>query len=77
MIAMRTSPFFFACLLSLAAAAAEIHVSPQGDYRNEGSADKPLQTLAAAQQAARPFVGKELGGLSPARDPALHGAGRR
>ncbi|MEN9362011.1 MAG: hypothetical protein RL095_3546 [Verrucomicrobiota bacterium] len=41
------------------AAAADIHLSPQGDDRNDGSASKPLQSLAAAQKAARSFLGKE------------------
>ena len=34
-------------------AAAEIHVSPTGDDANPGTADHPLRTFAAAQQAAR------------------------
>jgi hypothetical protein len=40
-------------LLAASAAAAEIHVSPSGDDANAGTADRPLRTFAAAQQAAR------------------------
>ncbi len=37
--------------------AAEIHVSPAGNDSNPGTAARPLATLAAAQQMARPFAG--------------------
>lgn len=40
-------------LLAGLVSAAEIHVSPTGDDDNSGTADQPLQTFAAAQQAAR------------------------
>ena len=51
--------FALALLAACSAAAADIHLSPQGDDHNDGSAGKPLQSLAAAQKAARPFLGKE------------------
>ncbi len=41
------------------AAAAEIHVGPGGDDANPGTADRPVQTLAAAQRLARLRAGKE------------------
>ncbi|MCH5373344.1 MAG: signaling protein, partial [Planctomycetes bacterium] len=44
------------CLFLLMAgsiSAAEIHVSPDGDDANPGTLDRPLRTVAAAQQAAR------------------------
>ncbi len=53
------------CLLPLAAfgistsQAAEIHVSPAGKDTNPGTQASPLQSLAAAQNAARRFAGKE------------------
>jgi hypothetical protein len=37
----------------------EIHVSPAGRDNGPGTAAVPLRTLAAAQQAARRFVGRE------------------
>lgn len=41
-------------LLALSAPAAELHVSPQGDDRNPGTAELPLRTLGAATARLRP-----------------------
>jgi len=45
--------FVLACVLSHAAAAAEVHVSPAGDDANPGTKDRPLATFSGAQQRAR------------------------
>ena len=45
--------------LTTKAFAAEIHVSPTGDDSNPGTAARPLASVAAAQQMARPFAGHE------------------
>ncbi len=39
--------------------AVEIHVSPTGSDTNVGTAERPLAGIAAAQLAARPWVGRE------------------
>lgn len=39
--------------------AAEIHVSPNGNDANAGTAERPLATVAAAQHAARAVAGRE------------------
>lgn len=48
--------------LTQGAAAAEWFVSPSGDDQHEGSRERPLQTLAAAQQAVR---ASKLRGIEP------------
>jgi hypothetical protein len=49
---IRTEAYVSAILLAVAGHAAELHVSPNGDDANPGSADKPFKTInAAAQQA--------------------------
>ena len=45
--------------LTTKAFAAEIHVSPTGDDSNPGTAARPLASVTAAQQMARPFAGHE------------------
>src|SRR5690348_10161492 len=40
-------------LITSIASAADLHVSPAGNDSSPGTADKPLQTLAAAQKDAR------------------------
>ena len=68
--------------LSLAlptAEAASLYVSPQGKDSNPGSADRPLQTLAAAQQAVRRLRGTTAepievvlkAGTYPLREPLV------
>ncbi len=51
------------CLLAFAQVsalfAADIHVAPNGSDRNPGTALKPLATLHAARDAARPSAGRE------------------
>jgi len=49
---MRGFPWIL-LLVAAPVAAAEIHVSPTGDDGNSGTAERPLRTFAAAQQAAR------------------------
>jgi hypothetical protein len=44
------------CALAMGA---DLHVDPTGNDANPGTADKPLQTFAAAVTAARPHAGKE------------------
>ena len=39
--------------------AAEVHVSPEGDDANPGTAAKPLATVTAAQHAVRSIAGRE------------------
>jgi hypothetical protein len=46
-------------LLSLSLPAAEIYVAPDGNDSDSGSRDAPLQSLAAARDAARPLAGRE------------------
>ena len=46
-------------LFPLSLMAAEIHVAPDGNDANPGTRDAPLQSLAAARDAARRFAGKE------------------
>ena len=41
-------------LFSLAAPAKELHVSVNGDDRNDGSPSKPYQTISAAARVAKP-----------------------
>ena len=52
---LYTAPIAFLLLLSTAALspAADLHVSPAGNDGNPGTADKPLQSLAAAQKRSR------------------------
>jgi hypothetical protein len=47
------------CFDGTAALAADIYVSPQGKDTNPGTPAAPLQTFAAAQQAARRLAGRE------------------
>lgn len=54
----RSLVFFM--LGALAAPAATFHVAPFGKDSNPGSASAPFATLAAARDAARAFVGREL-----------------
>ena len=50
----RMRGFPWIVLLAVGSVAAEeVHVSPTGDDGNSGTADRPLRTFAAAQQAAR------------------------
>ncbi|MCP5543868.1 MAG: right-handed parallel beta-helix repeat-containing protein [Akkermansiaceae bacterium] len=44
--------------LTLHVSAAELHVSPDGDDANPGSAARPVATLGAARDAARPLAAK-------------------
>jgi hypothetical protein len=47
--------FLFSCLLlSAAATAAELYVSPKGNNKNPGTAQAPFATIARAVQAAKP-----------------------
>ncbi|MBW8782794.1 MAG: PDZ domain-containing protein [Verrucomicrobia bacterium] len=59
---MKALPAFLLLLLCFdgtAALAADIYVSPQGKDTNPGTPAAPLQTFAAAQQAARRLAGRE------------------
>lgn len=47
-------------LLAGSVSAAEIHVSPTGDDGNSGTADRPLRSFAAAQQAVRTAKGETV-----------------
>ncbi len=47
-------------LSPLSLMAADIHVAPAGSDTNPGTRDAPLQSLAAARDAARGFAGKEV-----------------
>lgn len=50
--------FLFGTILSITYAL-DLYVSPNGSDSNGGSADQPLATMAAAQQKARAYAGKE------------------
>jgi len=59
MKASRRPLWLLAFVHASALFAADIHVAPNGSDRNPGTALKPLATLHAARDAARPFAGRE------------------
>jgi hypothetical protein len=57
--AVLAAALVLAAGLCQALPAAEIHVAPDGSDKHPGTPAAPLQTLAAARDAARKFAGKE------------------
>jgi membrane-associated protease RseP (regulator of RpoE activity) len=55
---IRISSFIGAGLFCTAALGADLYVNPKGNDNNPGSKNKPVATLAQAQELVRPFVGK-------------------
>lgn len=51
--------FLTASCIPFAASAADLHVAPSGDDRNDGSRLSPMKTLSAVRDAVRKIAGKE------------------
>ena len=56
-VGLLLSTWVFLLVTGVASHAAVLHVSPTGSDRNPGTAQRPLQTFAAAQRAARQSPG--------------------